>query len=222
MAVAAFAQSVTGIGFGLVAAPGLVAALGPVEGIATVAMLSSLVNAGGMAAERRAVDVREAALLLLPAAVVTPFAALALRAADPELAMGVAGAVTLTGAGLLVRGVRVRAQGRRLAAAAGAVSAAMNVAGGVGGPAVALYGTNAGWPAAKLRATLQAYLLGVNLLTVAALGIPGVVLELPLALAAGTVAGLALAPRIPEPTARLAVLALAALGGASLLVRALA
>lgn len=220
---AAFAQAVTGIGFALVCGPVLVAAFGPARGVTTTVLLAAIASAGPLLAERRRVEPRRVLVLLVPAALATPLVALLLRDLDGPTGMALAGVATLTGAGMLATGARwERARGRGAATTAGALSALMNYLGGVGGPAVALYATNAGWPVAATRAALQAYLLVLNLLTLAALGLPSVAPELLVALGAGTVGGIAVADRVPERSARSATLLLAAAGGVTAIVKAVA
>jgi uncharacterized membrane protein YfcA len=93
----------------------------------------------------------------------------------------------------------------------------MNTAGGVGGPAAAMYATNAAWPPASLRPTLQVYFLGLNVVTVIALGpvrpATGIAAVLLLALVAGLVAGSLLAERLEVASIRWAILALSFAGG---------
>lgn len=228
VAAAAFAQAITGIGFGLVCAPAFVAVLGPVEGVSATALLAAIVNVAVVATSARDVDVRSTLLLLAPALVATPLAAAALRSIDERVATAAAGVLVIAGVGLLVTRPAVAAGARPPGAlagtpgaiTAGAVSGAMNAAAGVGGPAAALFGLGAGWSPRRLRATLQAYLLGVNVITVAALGVVSLRLGWPLALAVGTVAGLAVAKRMREEAARAAVLGVALAGGVVLLARA--
>ena len=223
----AVAQAVSGIGFTLVSGPFLVAALGPTDGVRLSVALSLLVNALVLARTYRSADLRQALLLLVPAALATPGWARLLRSASERGAEALAGAATLAGAVVLATGVHWRAAGGRAGAiGAGIVSAAMNVAAGVGGPAVALYAANAGWPAAALRSTGQVYFLALNLVAVITLGPPRVPGEVAaacvMALLIGLAAGLPLAARVPEPVARRVTLGLAGLGGALVLVRAIA
>ena len=100
----------------------------------------------------------------------------------------------------------------------------MNVVAGVGGPAVALYAANAGWPAAAMRSTGQAYFLVLNVVALASLGLPAVpgrlVLACLVALAAGLLAGARLADTVPEAGARRVTLVLAGLGGLVVLLSA--
>lgn len=225
--VGAVAQSVSGIGFVLVCGPLLVAALGPSDGVRLAVVLSLLVNVAVLARTRRQAEVRTALLLLVPAAVATPLLAGLLRSAPARLAGALAGAAAMVGAGALAIGLRWRAaRGRLGAGAAGVVSAAMNVAAGIGGPAIALYARNADWPATAMRSTAQVYFLGLNVVALASLGWPAVSSALLVgclaALTAGLLLGELVARRVPETTARRLTLSLAAAGGAVVLVRALA
>lgn len=225
--VGAAAQSVGGIGFVLVCGPLLVAALGPADGVRLAVVLSLVVNVAVLARTRRDADVRTALLLLIPAALATPLLALLLRSAPTRLEAALAGAAAILGAAALAVGLRWRsARGRVGAVAAGIVSAAMNVVAGIGGPAIALYARNADWPLAAMRSTAQVYFLGLNVVALASLGGPHVSSALLLgclaALAIGLLLGEQVARRVPETVARRFTLALAAGGGAVVLVRALA
>jgi len=104
------------------------------------------------------------------------------------------------------------------------VSGVTNVVAGVPGPPVALWAHNAGWSAGTTRATLQAYFLGLNVITLLSLGRPrggtGLLLAAVAALAVGVLLGAPLSARVPEAVARRATLALAAAGGPTVLVRA--
>lgn len=221
--VGALAQSVSGIGFTLVCGPLLVAALGPADGVRLSVVLSLVVNAVVLARTWRSVSWRDTVLLLVPAVLATPVLARLLRTAPERAAEVLAGAATLLGALLVAAGLRWRAAGGRAGAVAtGVVSAAMNVVAGAGGPAVAVFAANAGWPAAGLRSTAQAYFLVLNLVAALSLGLPRVAGALVLgclaAVAVGLVLGGPLAARVPETAARRVTLALAATGGLALLV----
>jgi uncharacterized membrane protein YfcA len=123
-------------------------------------------------------------------------------------------------------GLRWRAaRGRAGAVLAGVVSACMNVAAGIGGPAIALYAGNADWPATAMRSTAQVYFLGLNLVALVSLGFPhvtgGLLLGCVGALVIGLLLGAVVAQRVAEPTARQLTLSLAALGGLVVLVRSI-
>ena len=222
----ALTQSVSGIGFTLVSGPLLVAVLGPADGVRLSVLLSVLVNVAVLTRTARRASVRDALLLLAPAVLATPVWVRLLRQAPERTAQTLAGLATLLGAGALAAGLRWRAAGGRAGAVStGIVSAAMNVVGGVGGPAVALYAANAGWPAAALRSTGQLYFLGLNLVALVALGLPSVAGSLLTACVAGLAIGLLggahLASRVPEAAARRGTLGLAGLGGLVVLIQAL-
>ncbi len=222
VAVGAFAQSISGIGFALVSGPFLVAILGAGEGVRVAVVLSTVLNAALMLREFRAVRIRDALLLFVPAALATPFVAYGVRRIDTRWAALAAGIATLVGAGLLASGARWRrASGSVGAVVAGVLSASMNVVAAIGGPAAALYAENAGWRAVSARATLQAYFLALNVVTMASLGVPSVSPSWFVSLVAGSVTGALLAHRLPELVVRRATLGLASLGGAVVVVRSL-
>ncbi|CAM3246203.1 TSUP family transporter [Nocardioides dubius] len=223
IAAGAFAQAVSGMGFSLIAAPALLLALGPHDGVAVCVLLAALSSIVPLAQERRRVRPRAVASLLLPTLLCTPLVAWLLRDADTTwLALG-SGVAVVIGVLLLGLGLRSAWFARPEAAAlTGSSSALLNVVGGVGGPPIGLYVANAGWTAAETRANLHAFFLTQNLVTALALG-----LRLPswpqlAALAAGTALGLALAHRLSAGTVRRVVLAVSLLGGIGLIGGALA
>lgn len=216
----ALAQSVSGIGLTLVSGPLLVTLLGQSAGVRTSVVLSLALNAAVLAPEARHVRWGALPALLGPAALATPATAYALRHVDARAAAFVAGVVTVAGALLLASGrAWAGGRGRRGAVAAGAVSGAMNVTAGIGGPAVALYAANAGWSLVATRPTLQAYFLALNAVALVTLGPRAVPAALWLALAVGTLGGLLLARRVRQDVARRTTLALAVLGGVVVIVR---
>lgn len=219
VAVGGLAQSVTGLGFALVAAPGLIALLGPSEGVAVVVLLGTLASIIPLLGQWRGVRVRDGVTLLVPTLLATPVVGLVVAGLDTGVLAVAAGVAVLLGVVALWRGLRwaglVSIPG---AIGTGITSAVLNVIGGVGGPPVGLYAANAGWPPDESRATLQAFFLIQGLVTAAVLGVawptPGMVAALVL----GTLAGMWVAPRMPTDRARVAVLAVAAFGGVGLIV----
>ncbi|HVF74647.1 MAG TPA: TSUP family transporter [Acidimicrobiales bacterium] len=215
----AAAQAVTGIGFALVCAPFLVAAEGGREGVRLAILLSALLNTVMVARERRHVRPSFVVLLLVPAALATPVFAVVVRRLPEDVLAGVAGAVILLAVAALAVGLRVRrAEGRGGAIVAGVVSAGMNVASGVGGPPVALYAVNAGWPPRTARASLQAYFLCLNVVALIGLGLPALRPGLLVAMAVGWAAGTLLDRFVPDSWATAAVLTIAGIGGVVALV----
>lgn len=216
----------TGLGFSLVCAPILIAVLGPREGVRTALVLSTFLNVALLARTHRSVLVREGAGLLVPAVGTTPFLAWASRRIDGTVLTIVAGVLTVLSAAALLSGLRwKRGASAAWGVVAGVVSAAMNVVGSIGGPALALYSVNAGWPPARTRSTLQVIFLASNVVALVSLGLPASReptrwAALAIALVVGWAVGLRLHRRVPEAAARTATLGVAALGGAVAVVRA--
>jgi uncharacterized protein len=220
VALGALVQAITGVGFGLVCSPFLVALSGAREGVRLGNLLAILVNSAVLSRDHRLVDLRGALRLLVPAVAVTPLFAWVVRRIDPDTASVAAGVATLLAAGLLAFGLRAsRLRGTGGAVAAGVTSAAMNVVSGIGAPTVAMYAQNAGWPVATTRATLQVYFLSLNVVTLASLGLPRLRPLLVVGLAAGFALGALLLRHVSEVAARRATLALAVLGGLTAIVQ---
>lgn len=218
------AQSISGIGFALVCGPLLVAALGAADGVRLSVLLSLVLNVVLLSRLWREVQWGRTLLLLVPSALATPVFAVLARRLPERPAAALAGAVVLLGVGLLASGLRWRAaRGRTGALVAGVAAAGTNVIAGVAGPVVALWSANAGWAQRTQRASLQAYFLGVNCVALPALGPPevggGLLVGCLTALALGALLGVPLARRVPDAVARRTTLALAATGGAVVLLR---
>lgn len=224
VAVGAAAQSVSGIGFALVGGPLLFTLFGAREGVRVAVVLSMLVNISVLAREHRAVMWRQVAPVLVTALAATPLLVHVLSGAHPRLLRGAAGAVIVVGAALVAAG-RTTETGPVGAVAAGLASATMNVLASAGGPAVAVYAAGARWDQRRLRATLQAYFLALNVVTVVTLGPPhwnaGRAGTLVLALLAGAVIGVQLARRVSVTLARRVTLLLAAAGGLAVVAGAI-
>lgn len=222
VAAGALAQWVTGIGFALVCAPFLIALLGPEDGVRAALVLGIPLNITMLLSSRRDLRPADALLLLVPAAIVMPLAGAAVRRTNANALALAAGVLTIVAAGLLATGRRAaQIRGRTGAVAAAVISAAMNAIAAIGGPAVALYSINAGWRPDAARATLQAYFLGLNVITLAVLGFAWPALPLAVGLAVGLAAGAVAAGHVPVEAARMATLAVAAAGGCAAIGRAL-
>jgi uncharacterized protein len=221
--VGAAAQSVSGIGFALVGGPLLFTVFGAREGVRVAVVLSMLVNIAVLAREHRSVMWRRVLPVLVTALAVTPLLVHLLSSAHPRALRAAAGAVIVVGAALVAAG-RTRDTGTVGGVVAGLASATMNVLASAGGPAVAVYATGARWDPLRLRATLQAYFLALNVVTLATLGRPDwsvtQAVVLVLSLGVGTVVGAVLAPRVSATVARSVTLALAAAGGIAVVVSA--
>lgn len=227
VALGAAAQASTGLGFSLVCAPFLITTLGPREGVRVGLVLSLLLNFALLLHGHRRVLVRTGALLAVPAVAATPLLATAVRRLDGRILAAGAGLLTIASAGALAVGLRWHRGTRPLAGVGvGVLSAAMNVVGSIGGPPVALFAVNAGWPRDRTGPTLQAIFLTTNLVGLASLGLPqrlggwltGGLLG---AIGAGWCAGLHLGRLAPEGAIRSGVLTLAAIGGLAAVGRAM-
>ncbi|MTE11861.1 sulfite exporter TauE/SafE family protein [Nocardia aurantiaca] len=217
----AVAQSATGMGFSLMAAPVLILYLGPRTGIAATVALAALSSVAPLVRDGRHARPREVGRLLVPMLACTPVIALILHRVDTRPLALIAGCGVIASVSVLAGGVRWRWLRHPLGAmATGGASALLNVVGGVGGPPIGLYAANAEWEPAKARANLHCVFLLQNLATSMVLGIrlPGIA-EM-LALAAGTGLGMALAPRVPIVRVRQMVLGVSLLGGITLVCRA--
>ncbi|MCU1600617.1 MAG: hypothetical protein JWO22_1326 [Frankiales bacterium] len=226
IAAGATAQGISGIGFGLICGPVLVSTLGRTDGVRVSVFFSALINLGALAREHAHVAWRSAIGLLLPAVIATPLLALALDQVPSRAAQVIAGLAALVGASALAAGLHwPAAHSRRGMVGAAVVSAGMNDAAGIGGPAVALWADNAGWSHEKTRGTLQVYFLALNTVAMVTLGVPqqssGRYGEMLAALVGGYLLGGALSRRTPPALARRVTLALAGAGGVVVLVRAL-
>jgi uncharacterized protein len=226
VAIGAAAQATTGFGFSLIAAPVLVVLIGPAQAVRLTNILAVGINLVLLARHRRSASVPAAFRLLIPAVVVTPVAAYVVHRTDPPLLSVVVGILIVVSALAVGSGVRSkRLRGSPGALVAGALSAAMNTASGVGGPAVAMYALNAGWPAEMTRSTLQIFFLGLNVLSFVALGavsLPvGPALALGAALVGGLAAGSMLVSQLTARSVRRVVVGLALAGGVAAIVRGL-
>ncbi|WP_330310584.1 sulfite exporter TauE/SafE family protein [Streptomyces sp. NBC_00523] len=223
VALGAFAQAATGMGFSLIAAPVLIAVFGPHRGVPMVLVLAVVSSLLPLSRDWRHARQRDVGRLLLPAILGTPVAAWALRAVDTRLLALAAGCGVLIGVVLLARGVRSSfLSSPKGAWLAGLGSAGLNVIGGVGGPPIGLYAANAGWAVRDTRATLHAFFLVQNLVTAAVLGFVLPPWTTVAALAFGAAAGMVSAPRLPARAVRAGVLAVSCAGGVTLLGSALA
>jgi len=223
VAVGAAAQSVSGIGFALVGGPLLFTVFGAREGVRVAVVLSMLVNVAVLVREHRTVMWRRVLPVLVTALAVTPLLAHLLSGTHPRVLRAAAGGVIVLGAALVATG-RTRDTGIVGGVVAGLASATMNVLASAGGPAVAVYATGERWDPTRLRATLQAYFLALNLVTVVTLGRPHwtatQAIVLVACLVAGAVAGGWLAGRVSARLARAVTLSLAAIGGLAVLISA--
>jgi len=199
-----------------------VALSGPREGVRTAIALSIVLNLLMLMKERRDVVLRPVLALLIPSLLATPVIVLLVKSLDRRPLTVAAGIVTIAGVAALALGLRTRRlRGAPAAAVAGVIGAAMNVVGGISGPATVLYAINEGWPPKMMRASLQFYFLVLNVAALALLGLPKLNYWLPVGLAAGWIAGSAASGHLSESKLKAAMLTVAAAGGMTAIAKGL-
>jgi uncharacterized membrane protein YfcA len=219
-------QWLTGMGFALIAVPALVLILGPTQGVVLANCAAGVISIIALATGWRQVKLAEMIPLVIASACTVPAGSwVAARLPEPAL-LAVVGILVTAAVVLMMRGVCISSLGgAKGALAAGALGGFMNSAAGVGGPPYSLYALNAGWPMREFVPNAQFYGIAVNAFSVAANGAPklsGTAWTVAtVALATGTLIGRALRPRVSEQRIRRLVLALALIGGTSVLVKGL-
>ncbi|MFF4658054.1 TSUP family transporter [Streptomyces sp. NPDC001381] len=219
-------QWLTGMGFALVAVPALVLLLGPFEGVVLANCAAGAISVVGLAGGWRRVRAAAMVPLSAAAACTVPAGAWLTRQLPEAVLLLVMGALVTLAVLLVMRGARVPAlRGVRGAVVAGAAGGFMNAAAGVGGPPVSLYAVNADWTVREFVPNAQFYGVVVNAFSVAANGTPALTgpqwASVAAALTAGALLGGTLAGRLPEPCARLLILALSLTGGFSAMAKGL-
>ena len=221
------AQVVTGFGFSLVVVPVLVFLVGPEHAVRLANLLAAVVNTSILVREHRAALYGTALRLLVPGALVTPLGAYVVhRTRAPVLSVVVGGVIIVCAIALATGARSTRLRGNGWLVVVGGVSALMNTASGVGGPTVAMYAVNDGWPIEMTRPTMQIFFLGLNVVALASLGPvvvrPGTGLALAIAVAGGLVAGRVVARRMPTAAIERSILVLAIAGGTAAVLRGIA
>jgi len=201
--------------------------LGPFTGVLLANVLSLAANFVVLAQTWRAIEVRKALLLAVPAVVAVAPGAWVARVLPAPLLAITAGTLVLVAIIAVLVSTRARVlRGTRGAVTAGAMSGFMNVTAGVGGPAISLYSLSTGWPHHSFVATVQLYFVLVNGASIAAKGWPATLppstwIVAVGALALGTAAGHRLARLVAPARARTLVAGLAILGAAATVAKAL-
>lgn len=226
VAAGAACQVLSGVGFALVCTPLLVLTVGQDQGVRTVLAMSILLNIVVLLRSFRHVRIPDALRLLLPAAVLVAPAVFLANAVRAPVLSALAGAVILLATALVARGRSLPwLEGARGAVLAGATSGVFNVLAAASGPPVALFAAQQRWPPLVASATLQAFALPLNIVTLTLLGpdindasglgwaLAGLVL--------GTIVASLFAARVPAGAIRPITLSIAGLGGTTLLITGL-
>ncbi|GAA3638659.1 sulfite exporter TauE/SafE family protein [Kineosporia mesophila] len=226
VAAGSVCQVLSGVGFALVVSPLVIVTLGHDPGVRTVLILSVVLNLAVLIRMPGQVRPKDALSLLIPAALAIPLMiAVKDRLSGPAIDVG-AGLAILAATAVTAAGRRLPFfEGRSGAVVAGGLSGSLNVLAGAAGPPVALFAAARRWPPAQTSATLQAYSLPLNLLTLIALGLPdtadlGEMAWSAVGLGVGTAVSLPFVHRVPPAVVRWITLLIAAVGGTLLLVTA--
>lgn len=217
IAVGAFAQGATGMGFSLISAPVLIASEGHAAGVSTVVILAACSSVVPLAREWREAQPGAVLRLLVPTLLATPVVAWLMRGVDHRYLAVAGGVGVVVGVTLLASGLRSqwfrRTEG---AIVTGLSSATLNVVGGVGGPPIGLYVANTDWTPSQTRATLHGFLIVQNVVTAVVVGLVWPDWRHLVALVVGSVVGIVLAPRLSVSAARTGILLVSAIGGVAL------
>jgi uncharacterized membrane protein YfcA len=217
-------QRITGLGFALIAAPFLVLAAGPHQGVLLANMLSLCTNLVVLAQTWRDVELGHVALLVVPALCLVPVGERVARLLPPGPLMIAIGGLVFVALVIVIAFPKMRIfRGHVGAVGAGALSGFMNVTAGVGGPAMTLYAVSTGWPHRRFVGSMQLYFALLNLGSLAAKGLPcldiGSFASLAAALGLGLLAGNMASRHVSGGAARRAVEVLALLGAAATVIK---
>ncbi|MFC9836351.1 TSUP family transporter [Rhodococcus sp. NPDC127530] len=229
--VGAVLQRLSGTGLALVSAPLLTLLLGPATGVLLVNICSICSAALIFGVVRRDVDWRRYRMLTAAATLgVLPGAVLvaAVPASWLALVVGVSVLVGLTATVLARRRLCHHGDRRTPVVAAGFVSGLMNTTAGVAAPPVTIYALATRWPQQAFAATLQPFFLtvaGLSMATKLASGgavhiDPRLGLTAAAALLVGVKIGSTLTGRVDPAHARTVAVALAYVGAAATVLRA--
>ncbi|WP_293698671.1 sulfite exporter TauE/SafE family protein [uncultured Agrococcus sp.] len=225
--VAALLQRVTGVGFALVATPLLVLFLGPHDGVRVVVLLGVVASAVMSISMYRHIEWRRVPLLVAPAIVVSPLAALLTWSAQQNVLLLIVGATAIFSlAASWIPGFSGVWKGRTGGVLAGGTAGFLHLISGLSGPPIIAYAASQRWERARFIATVQIVFIAYHLLTLAWRGLPqsGSVIEigaLVIVVAIGVWLGGPASRRLPIAYARIAMYAVAWVGAALVFARAL-
>ncbi|MEY8566650.1 sulfite exporter TauE/SafE family protein [Corynebacterium sp.] len=224
-------QRVSGMGVGLIGGPVLSIAIGPVEGIMVVNVLAAVNAAMSTVTVRRDVDWGRFALIGSVMVVGAVPGAWLIHVIPPAVLQIVVGAVLLTALGVTSFGRRFipEVSGKLPAVAAGVLGGFSNTLAGVAGPVITVYAQASRWDQRTFAATLQPLFIvsGVVSFAIKYLTDAGDISSEPwgiwpaavVAMVIGISAGMVVSRRIERDRARRLAVAMAALGGVTVLVR---
>lgn len=203
---AAFAQSATGFGFGLLFVPPLAMMIGARDAVLTSNILSTTLVVLLAYRLRADVDVRTWAVLMAGSVAGMPLGLVVLLSIEPEVLQVVIAVNVIVFTALLARGLRIDRAGIAGDAFTGVLSGALRTSTSMSGPPVVIYLQGRGLTPDVFRATISAFFLASGMVAMGAFAMTrsytveswvASAVALP-AVGVGMVAGNRLAPRI-EP-----------------------
>ena len=219
-------QRITGMGFGLIAAPFLVIVLGPVLGVQLTQILSGLASGLVLLTMWRHAEIKTAAILLAFAILGVLPGTWLIKTLNPALLQVITGTLILVALIAILASERARVfKGRAGQASAGFISGFMNVTAAVGGPAIVLYSLSINWKHEAFVATSQLYFLFLNAASLVAVGLPALPAKV-LLLALGTMGsglllGNLIARKVSVRLAKRLVIGVALAGAVSTIIKGL-
>lgn len=225
--VAGVIQRITGLGFVLVLTAPVILLYGAFTGTAMSVFLALIASLAALPLVWKQIVWRRVLWLLLPAAVVAPLAAWAVRLLpEPAILLLIAALAAFALTASRIPGFSRLYHGRSGTLTAGASAGALHVASGMSGPVLGAYAVATGWEQRSFAASVQAVFVGLSLLAVLFRGLPPVpasdLVWGGVATAAGIVVGSLLVRFVPAPIARQGMLGFAWLGTIVVLVRGIA
>ncbi|UNK71942.1 sulfite exporter TauE/SafE family protein [Microbacterium sp. H1-D42] len=224
--LAAVIQRVTGLAFVLVLIGPIVLAYGPVEGVTVAVLLAVIASLFAVPGAWREVDWPRTLWLLGAGMLAAPLGALTASALpEPALLLLIGGMGVLALSAQRLGPIARHVRGRPGAIGAGAVAGFMHASSGLSGPALASFALGDDWPQRRFAASAQIIFLGYGAVSVALRGLPTIapadLLVLGACTAAGMLAGVYAARRVPPSVARRVMLLCAWAGTLVVLVRAI-
>ncbi|GAB3994136.1 hypothetical protein GCM10029992_07690 [Glycomyces albus] len=228
IALGSATQRITGIGIALISAPALSLAFGPVTAVPLVNIAALLLNITILVSAPRLVDWRRATTIAAASAVVIVPIAHQIRLLPQAVVQAAIGLIVLGAIALTIWLRRSRRPTRDtllVRVTAGAAAGAFGVAAGLSGPPLAVYAAGTAWRGPTFVPTVQGASAVINTIAIAAaprVDVPLLVWPCVVAaIAAGTIAGKFLAPRVRPEHVENAALGLAATGAATTVATAI-
>lgn len=167
-------QGITGFGFALTATPGALLILSPRLAVSSIAVLGSLALLQAAVSERRRLSRRSLPVMAFAACAGLVAGLPVLLLADAAIIKLVAGMSSLAAVSAMVLRPGAPLANERLAlGAAGLFSGLLQGTSGQAGPPVVLVLTKQRWEARRMRGTMAAYFLFINMVLLVVLGVQG-------------------------------------------------